>query len=81
MAVKIRLKRLGSKKNAHYRLVAADARSPRDGKVIEELGYYDPNVNPSEVKIKIEAAKKWLATGATPTDSAKTLLKKAGVID
>jgi small subunit ribosomal protein S16 len=80
MAVKIRLKRLGSKKNAHFRLVAADSRSPRDGKVIEELGYYDPNTNPSEIKIKVEAAQKWLATGAAPTESAKILLKKAGVV-
>lgn len=80
MAVKIRLKRMGSKKNAFYRVVVADSRYPRDGRFIEELGYYNPMTNPAEVKIDGEKAKKWLATGAQPTDTVKSLLKKSDII-
>ncbi len=80
MAVKIRLRRMGSKKNAFYRVVVADSRYPRDGRFIEELGYYNPMTNPAEVKIDAEKAKKWLATGAQPTDTVKSLLKKNDII-
>ena len=80
MAVKIRLRRMGSKKNAFYRVVVADSRYPRDGRFIEELGYYNPMTNPAEVKIDEEKAKKWLATGAQPTDTVKSLLKKNDII-
>ena len=68
MAVKIRLKRMGQKKAPFYRIVVADARAPRDGKFIEEIGTYDPNQNPSVFKVDEEAAKKWLNNGAQPTD-------------
>ena len=81
MAVKIRLKRIGAKKAPIYRVVVADARSPRDGKFIEELGYYNPLTNPVEVKLDNEKAKAWIANGAQPTETVKTLLKKTGVID
>ncbi len=80
MAVKIRLKRIGAKKTPHYRVVVADERSPRDGKFIAEIGYYNPLTDPVEVKIDAEAAKKWIANGAQPTDKVKALLKKNGVI-
>ncbi|MDD3268317.1 MAG: 30S ribosomal protein S16 [Syntrophomonadaceae bacterium] len=80
MATKIRLKRMGAKKNAFYRLVVADARSPRDGRFIEEIGYYDPATNPATIKIDEEKALKWLAEGAKPTDTAKSLLQKQGVM-
>ena len=79
MAVKIRLKRMGQKKAPFYRVVVADERSPRDGRFIEEIGYYDPTKNPSVIKIDEEAAKKWLAVGAQPTDTVAKLLKIAGV--
>ena len=79
MAVKMRLKRMGQKKAPFYRVVVADARSPRDGKFIEEIGTYDPNQNPSAIKINEEAAKKWLATGAQPTEIVAKLLKIAGI--
>ena len=79
MAVKMRLKRMGQKKARFYRVVVADARSPRDGKFIEEIGTYDPNQNPSAIKINEEAAKKWLATGAQPTETVAKLLKIAGI--
>ena len=79
--VKIRLKRMGAKKNPFYRVVVADGRSPRDGKFIEEIGYYDPMKEPNVISIDAEAAKKWLANGAQPTDTAKALLKKSGIID
>lgn len=79
MAVKMRLKRMGQKKAPFYRVVVADSRSPRDGRFIEEVGYYDPNQNPSVVKIDEEKAKKWLATGAQPTETVAKLLKIAGV--
>ncbi len=81
MAVKIRLKRMGAKKAPFYRLVVADSRSPRDGKFIEEIGYYNPIPNPVDVKIDSEKAKKWLANGAQPSDTVKSLFKKAGIIE
>lgn len=81
MAVKIRLRRMGAKKAPFYRLVVADSRSPRDGRFIEEIGYYNPIVDPAEVKIDSEKAKKWLANGAQPSDTVKSLFKKAGIIE
>ena len=79
MAVKIRLKRMGAKKNPFYRVVVADSRSPRDGRFIEEIGYYNPMTNPAEVKIDTEKANKWIADGAQPTETVKALLKKAEI--
>ncbi len=79
MAVKIRLRRMGQKKAPFYRVVVADSRSSRDGKFIEEIGYYDPNKEPSVIKFDEEAAKKWLSTGAQPTDRVAKLLKLAGI--
>ena len=79
MAVKIRLRRMGAKKAPFYRVVVADSRYPRDGRFIEELGTYNPMTNPSEIKLDAEKIKKWLATGAQPTDSVKSLLKKSGI--
>ena len=79
MAVKIRLRRLGQKKRPFYRVVVADSRSPRNGRFIEEIGYYDPNQEPSVIKIDAEAAKKWLGTGAQPTETVAKLLKIAGI--
>ena len=79
MAVKMRLKRMGKKKTAIYRIVVADARSPRDGRNIEEIGFYDPNQEPAEVRIDEEAAKAWLSKGAQPTDTVARLLKNAGI--
>lgn len=80
MATKIRLKRMGAKKNPFYRMVVADSRTPRDGRFIEEIGYYDPATNPATIKIDEEKALKWLATGAKPSDTAKSLLQKQGII-
>ena len=80
MAVKLRLKRMGKKKSPFYRVIVADARSPRDGRFIEEIGIYDPNQEPSLVKIDEEAAKKWLANGAQPTEVVGKLFKVAGII-
>ena len=80
MAVKIRLKRLGSKKNPFYRVVVADERSPRDGRFIEEIGYYNPLTNPVDIKIDAEKATKWLCNGAQPTETVRTLLKKSEII-
>jgi small subunit ribosomal protein S16 len=80
MAVKIRLKRLGQKKAPFYRIVVADSRSPRDGKFIEEIGTYDPNNDPSTFNIDEEAAKKWLANGAQPTEVVGKLFKVAGIV-
>ena len=80
MAVKIRLRRLGAKKAPFYRVVVADSRTARDGKFIEEIGYYDPNTDPSVIKFDEEAAKKWLATGAQPTETVGKLLKVDGII-
>ena len=79
MAVKIRLRRMGQKKAAQYRIVVADARSPRDGRCIEEIGTYDPNTEPSTVKVNEELAKKWLANGAQPTEVVAKLFKQAGI--
>ncbi len=79
MAVKIRLKRMGAKKKPYYRIVVADSRSPRDGRFIEQLGYYNPNTNPSDVKINEELAKKWLGNGAQPTSIVAKLFKDAGI--
>ena len=78
--VKIRLRRLGAKKNPFYRVVVADSRFARDGRFIEEIGYYDPTTEPSEVKIDAEKAKQWLANGAQPTDTVRVLLKKAEIL-
>jgi len=80
MAVKIRLTRIGAKKAPFYRVVVADGRYPRDGRFIEELGYYNPMTDPVEVKIDAEKAKKWLANGAQPTETVKALLKKSEII-
>ena len=80
MAVKIRLKRIGAKKSPFYRVVVADARYPRDGRFIEEIGYYNPMTEPKEIKINEELAQKWLSNGAQPTDTVKTLFKKSGII-
>jgi small subunit ribosomal protein S16 len=80
MAVRIRLRRMGAKKRPFYRIVVADSRSPRDGRVIEELGYYNPISQPAEVKVDAEKTKKWLATGAQPSDTVKSLLKSQGII-
>ena len=77
--VKIRLKRMGAHKKPFYRVIVADSRTARNGKFIEELGYYDPLKNPAEIKIDAEKAAKWLAEGAQPTDTVKVLLQKAGV--
>ena len=78
--VKIRLRRLGSKKNPFYRVVVADSRYPRDGRFFEEIGTYDQLTNPSTIKIDAEKAQKWLSNGAQPTDTVKALLKISGVI-
>ncbi len=80
MAVKIRLKRIGAKKAPFYRVVVADSRYPRDGRFIEEIGTYNPLSDPAEVKIDSEAARKWMANGAQPTDTVRSLLKKSGII-
>ena len=77
--VKIRLKRMGAHKRPFYRVVVADSRTPRDGRFIEEIGIYDPNTEPSTLKFDEEAAKKWLATGAQPTETVGKLLKIAGI--
>ena len=79
MAVKIRLRRTGQKKNPIYRIVVSDSRSPRDGKFIDEIGTYNPNTDPSEFKVDEEAAKKWLANGAQPTEVVGKILKLAGI--
>ena len=80
MAVKIRLRRMGAKKAPFYRVVVADERSPRDGKFIDEIGYYNPLTNPADVKIDAEKAQKWLENGAQPTETVKSLLKKSGIV-
>jgi len=80
MAVKMRLRRMGAKKNPFYRVVVADSRYPRDGRFIEEIGTYDPLKEPAEIKIDVEKAKKWISNGAQPTDTVRSLLKKVGVI-
>ena len=78
--VKIRLRRMGAKKAPFYRVVVADSRFPRDGRFIEEIGYYDPTKEPSVVKIDAEKAKQWLDNGAQPTDTVREILKKAAVL-
>ncbi|MBQ7669553.1 MAG: 30S ribosomal protein S16 [Clostridia bacterium] len=78
--VKIRLRRMGAKKAPFYRIVVADARSPRDGRFIEEIGYYDPMQNPAEVKVDSEKVQKWIANGAQPTETVKAILTKNGII-
>ena len=79
MAVKIRLRRMGAKKSPFYRIVVADSRYPRDGRFIEEIGYYNPLEEPAVVKVDVEKAQKWIANVAQPTDTVKDLLKRAGV--
>ena len=81
MAVKMRLRRMGAKKAPFYRVIVADSRSPRDGRFIEELGYYNPRTEPVELKIDAERAKVWLKNGAQPTETVKALLKKSGIVD
>lgn len=80
MAVKIRLRRMGAKKNPFYRIVVADSRFPRDGRFIEEIGTYNPLLTPVEVKVDADKAKQWLSNGAQPTDTVKALLKKEGIL-
>ena len=79
MAVKIRLRRMGQKKAPYYRIIVADARSPRDGRFIEEIGTYDPSTEPSTVKVNEELARKWLANGAQPTEVVSRIFKNAGI--
>ena len=81
MSVKIRLKRMGMKKMPFYRVVVADERAPRDGRFIEEIGYYNPMTEPATIKIDTEKAQQWLKNGAQPTDTVRTLLKKSGIIE
>ena len=81
MSVKIRLKRMGMKKMPFYRVVVADERSPRDGRFIDEIGYYNPMTEPATIKIDAEKAQQWIKNGAQPTDTARTLLKKSGIIE
>ena len=81
MAVKIRLTRMGDKKAPFYRVVVADSRSPRDGKFVEILGTYNPLTNPAEIKLDADKAKRWIANGAQPTDTARDLLVKSGIIE
>lgn len=80
MAVKIRLRRMGAKKAPFYRIVVADSRYPRDGRFIEEIGYYDPTKEPSVVKVDADKAKAWIANGAQPTDTVKKILKENGAL-
>ena len=81
MAVKIRIRRMGAKKAPFYRVVVADSRYPRDGRFIEEIGYYNPISEPVEIKIDAEKAKKWISCGAQPTETVKSLLKKSNIVD
>ena len=78
--VKIRLRRMGAKKAPYYRIVVADARSPRDGRCIEEIGTYNPLTNPAAITVDVEKAQTWIKNGAQPTDTVRTLLKNAGVL-
>ena len=80
MAVKIRLRRMGAKKAPFYRVVVADSRYPRDGRFIEEVGTYNPMVEPSQFTVDADKVKQWIAKGAQPTDTVKVLLKKKGII-
>jgi small subunit ribosomal protein S16 len=79
--VKIRLRRMGAKKHPFYRLVVADSRSPRDGRFIEHLGYYDPMTEPVQVKIDVDKVKLWLSQGAQPSEAARSLLKREGILE
>lgn len=81
MAVKIRLKRFGAKKAPFYRIVVADSRYPRDGRFIEEIGYYNPLTDPADIKIDVEKAKKWIANGAQPTDTVRSLFKQQNIVE
>ena len=76
MAVRIRLKRFGTKKKVHWRVVIADAKMPRDGRFIEEVGFYDPRKNPARIQLKVDRIKSWISKGAQPTETVKSLLKK-----
>ncbi|USF25210.1 30S ribosomal protein S16 [Firmicutes bacterium ASF500] len=78
--VKIRLRRMGAKKAPFYRIVVADSRYPRDGRFIEEIGFYNPTVDPSELKVDVDRAQAWIKTGAQPTETVRDLLKKAGAL-
>lgn len=80
MAVKMRLRRIGAKKAPSYRVVIADSRSPRNGRFIEQVGFYDPLKNPAEIKFDAEKAQKWLENGAQPTETVRSLLKKAEIL-
>lgn len=80
MAVKIRLRRMGAKKAPFYRIIVADSRSPRDGRFIEEIGYYNPMTDPADIKLDADKAKQWIANGAQPTETVRAILKKNGVI-
>ena len=79
MAVKMRLTRMGDKKSPFYRIVVADSRYPRDGRFIEEIGFYNPTVDPAELKVDVDRAQAWIKTGAQPTETVRALLKKVGV--
>ena len=81
MAVKIRLRRMGAKKNPFYRIVVADSRSPRDGRFIEEIGYYNPLTDPKTIKVDDEKANQWINNGAKPTDTVDRLFKQNGIYD
>ena len=81
MAVKIRLRRMGAKKAPFYRVVVADSRYPRDGRFIEEIGTYNPMKNPAEIVIDGDKAKEWIAKGAQPTETVRSILKKSGVTE
>ena len=78
--IKIRLRRMGAKKAPFYRIVVADSRYPRDGRFIEEIGTYNPVVNPAELKVDVDRAQAWIKTGAQPTETVRDLLKKAGAL-
>ncbi len=80
MAVKIRLRRMGAKKAPFYRIVVADSRFPRDGRSIDEIGYYDPTKDPKVVSVDADKAKDWMAKGAQPTDTVRNLLKREGIL-
>ena len=81
MAVKIRLRRMGARNNPFYRVVVADSRSPRDGRFIEEIGYYDPKSTPVTLTVDVDKAKDWLAKGVQPTETVKSLLVQAGAME
>jgi small subunit ribosomal protein S16 len=80
MATRIRLRRVGRKGQGYFRIVVADSRSPRDGRFVATIGHYNPRANPADIRVNAEQALAWLAKGATPTDTVRSLLKKAGVL-